>query len=86
MRKKSFSPVDNKKPAGRPTAPHTRNERDPDEEVHTGDLEMGGEQFNEDPDDRVHKEKGGKPKQLKAEDNPQDPDDLVHDNDDEDDE
>jgi hypothetical protein len=69
---------------GNPRAtPRGRIEKDLDDQVHSGELKIAGEQNNEDPDDRVHQSTRKDPNQLKAEENPQDPDDLVHENEDE---
>ena len=86
MRKKPLIPRDNEKPASPSRTTGAHPERDPDEHVHSGELEIGAEQDNEDPDDRVHKSGWKKTIELKAEDNPRDPDDLVHENGDEEDE
>ncbi len=82
MKKKVVYPID----AVPRTTIRRRTEKDMDEQVHSAELKMGGEQNNEDPDDLVHELSRKKTTMLKAEDNPQDPDDLVHENGDEDDE
>jgi hypothetical protein len=82
MQKKVVYPID----AGPRTTLCRWTEKNMDEQLQSGELEIGGEQNNEDPDDRVHQLTRKKPTMLKAEDNPQDPDDLVHENGDEDDE
>jgi len=86
MKKKIVYPIDMNTPANTQTTPRGRTEKDLDDQVHSGDLEIAGEQNNEDPDDLVHQLTRKKPNQLNAEDNPLDPDDLVHENGDEDDE
>jgi len=86
MKKKVVYPIDMNTPVNTRTTPRGRVEKDLDDQVHSGDLEIAGEQHNEDPDDLVHQLTRKKPNQLNAEDNPLDPDDLVHENGDEDDE
>ena len=66
----------------KPESSRRMQEGDMDEHVHSGESEMGREDVNEDPDDRVHKTKADKSRELKAEDHPRDPDDQVHENDD----
>ena len=86
MRKKLVHPASNKQSVDVNATSRGRTERDLDEQVHSEEMEKDGSQNAEDPDDRVHKPAKRKPEALNAEDNPKDPDDLVHENgDDEDD-
>jgi len=86
MKKKPVYLRDNKKPEGLGSQGDMDTERDLDEQIHSRRSELGGEDNNEDPDDRVHKPKSEKQRPLKVEDHPNDPDDLIHENDDDDDE
>jgi len=86
MKKKPVPSIDKNNSVKSGPASRGRTEKDMDEQVHSGEMEIPGEGNNEDPDDRVHQLNQKKPKQAKAENNPEDPDDLVHENGDEDDE
>lgn len=55
-----------------------RTEKDMDDLVHSADDEMPTEQNEEDPDDKVH-QANRRPRQTDQQNSPQDPDDLVHD-------
>ena len=79
MKKKPGYANDIKKPESSRRTP----EGDMDEHVHSRETAIGRENVNEDPDDRIHNTKAEKPRELRAEDHPRDPDDLVHGNDDE---
>ena len=84
MKKNPVYSTDNKKPAGPKAQADVDTERDLDEQIHSHDSVIGEE--DSDPDDRVHNPRGNKTRQLKAEDQPNDPDDLIHENGDDEDE
>jgi len=84
MKKKVVAPNDNKMSTGTPATFKGRIEKDIDDLVHSHEEEISGEQNEFDPDDRVHQPDRSKPGQI-DQDSLEDPDDLVHDNRDEDD-
>jgi len=86
MKKKPVYSTDNKKPASAMSQVDVDTERDLDEQIHSRGSEIGSEDNNADPDDRVHQPKSVQERPLNAEEHSNDPDDLVHENDDEDDE
>jgi len=84
MKKKPVPPIDRN--ISDNTTSTRRVEKDTDDLVHSRAREIPKDQNNEDPDDRVHQSTGLKPRQENDENIPQDPDDLIHDNDDDEDE
>ena len=86
MKKKPVYLKDDKKPADPKSQPDVDTERDLDEQIHSRGSEIGEENDNDDPDDRVHRANPGKSRHLKEEGHLNDPDDLVHENADDDDE
>jgi len=88
MKKKPVYSTDNKNLASSNAQSGVDTERDLDEQIHSHESEIGGDDNNEDPDDRVHKPQRQRDKasQLQAEDHPIDPDDLMHESDSDEDE
>ena len=86
MKKKVVVPNDKKMSSGTTAAFKGRSERDIDDLVHSEEEKVFSEQNEFDPDDRVHQPRRSNPGLPDQQDNLEDPDDLVHDYRDEDDE
>jgi len=82
MKKKPVYTRYNKKVEGPASHADLNTERNFDEQIHLRGSDLGRDD-NDDPDNRVHTPKREKNRQFKAEDHSNDPDDLVHENGDE---